>query len=61
LSEKGKDLERKLDSIREKTERLQGELEEAEAIELLEETVEELERFGGELEERGSERDTSSG
>ncbi|MBK5093474.1 MAG: hypothetical protein JJE48_08165 [Actinobacteria bacterium] len=49
-----KDLEKDIQSIREKAQRLQEELEESEAIDVLEEAALEVERFGGELEDAGS-------
>ena len=54
MAEEKKDLEEELQSVRRKAEKLQEDLEEEEAIGILEEAVGEVERLGEELEEGGS-------
>jgi hypothetical protein len=54
LPEKKKEMNGDLERLRETTERLEGDLEVDEAIDLLEKSVEEVERFGARLGETES-------
>lgn len=54
MSQEEADLEKALDSVRAKVERLQEDIEPGEALEELEEAVTEVERLGQRLEEAGS-------
>jgi len=54
LPEDNENLERRLREVREKADKLEGELAEGEALDILEEAVEEVERLGEQLEKGGS-------
>lgn len=54
MPEKKKEMNGDLERLRETTERLEGDLEVDEAIDLLEKSVEEVERFGARLGETES-------
>ena len=54
MPEKKKEMNGDLERLRETTERLEGDLEVDEAIDLLEESVEDVERFGARLGETES-------
>jgi hypothetical protein len=54
LPEDNENIERRLREVREKTDKLEGELAEGEALDILEEAVEEVERLGEQLEKGGS-------
>ena len=54
MTREGKDLEKALDSLGKKAERLQEDLELDEALDVLDEAVGEVENIGEALEEAGS-------